>query len=102
MTYEEAQQITDYSVPRIFMKRVFQPYRKTIEKIFPMPVDKKRQQQFLELYRYYNGDWNKTAAHFQLEEFERMAVMEGCTECHPFLQLLLSNRIHIQFRYEED
>ena len=101
MTYKEALVATNHSVPKMWQKRLFLPYKKRIVKIFPMPTDKKRQVQFLELYRHYNEDWNKAAAHFQLEEFEPTAVMEGCTQSHPFLPLLTSNKIHINFAYEE-
>lgn len=60
----------------------------------PIPVEEKRQAQFMELYRHYSKDWSKSALHFQLEEFFQAVVFHD----YKYIAMesfLTYNEIHI-------
>ena len=83
MTYLEAIQQTKEEVSqepvdlsRMFRKQDYAPYGLPFHTFLIAPKDPKRMQQFLDLYRIYNSDWFRAAAHFQFEEFENAAVFK--------------------------
>ena len=105
MGYEEAMEASqEDSWKFIFRGQIYLPFKKPIDKVIVAPTDKKRSDQFWELYVLYHENWQRAAAHFQMEDFASLIIFrtEDGPKAVAFTEFTRLNRIHINMHEVDD